>query len=196
MNCSDPQQSDRIDSFSLVSYIPEPLGDFLTGLRRDLVSECTAHAHVTVLPPRKLGIERDTPAHVLRAVEEDIRERVAVFPPFEIEIAEIKIFPGTFVVYAAIGQGRDTLIEMHDKLNTGRFKADEAYRYSPHVTLAQNIDPEQVTALWEKATKAWESRRGIKFMVECLTFVQNTEANVWVDLTACELRGAVLAGTR
>ena len=48
--------SDRINSFSLVSYIPGPLGEFITNLRQDLVSGCVAQSHVTVLPPRPIEV--------------------------------------------------------------------------------------------------------------------------------------------
>ena len=40
MQC-DPPGTDRINSFSLVSYLPGQLGEFLTALRRELIADCS-----------------------------------------------------------------------------------------------------------------------------------------------------------
>jgi len=37
---NDPAAWDRINSFALVSYIPEPLAGFLDRLRQELVPNC------------------------------------------------------------------------------------------------------------------------------------------------------------
>jgi len=51
---TDPAAWDRINSFALVSYIPEPLAGFLDRLRQELVPDCFLRAHVTILPPRPI----------------------------------------------------------------------------------------------------------------------------------------------
>ena len=51
---NDPAAWDRINSFALVSYIPEPLAGFLDRLRQELVPNCFLRAHVTILPPRPI----------------------------------------------------------------------------------------------------------------------------------------------
>ena len=52
---NDPAAWDRINSFALVSYIPEPLAGFLDRLRQELVPNCFLRAHVTILPPRPIS---------------------------------------------------------------------------------------------------------------------------------------------
>jgi 2'-5' RNA ligase len=189
MQC-DPPGTDRINSFSLVSYIPGRLGEFLTSLRQELVAGCVAQSHVTVLPPRPLFVEP-------RAAVDELRERVAAFAPFRIGIARIRVFEQTAVVFADISEGRNELLHMHNALNTGKFYFEEPFNYHPHVTLAQGITPEQLPELYETAVRRWkEASPATSFPIDTLTFVQNTVENRWIDLAECELRGeaAVFAG--
>ena len=82
MGC-DPEQTDRINSFSLVSYIPGRLGDFITRLRQELIEGCVAQSHVTILPPRPLSIDP-------LSAEDQLRERVAAFAPVRIHLAGLR----------------------------------------------------------------------------------------------------------
>ena len=187
----DPAFStDRINSFSLVSYIPGALGDFITDLRQQLVAGCVAQSHVTVLPPRPLLVP---PAEA----EETLRRWLEPFPPFEIEIDNISVFEQTGVVFAEIGAGRGELVELHDALNQGPLYFAEPYPYHPHITLAQGFPLEQLTSLYQTALDRWEAS-GLQrsFFVDSLVFVQNTVANRWFDLAQCELRGAVAVPAR
>src|SRR6267154_563334 len=103
----------RINSFALVSYLPEPLAGFLDRLRSDLVQECRARAHVTVLPPRPLN-------HPVADAWQELTHRLRDSRPFQVELAEIEIFPETQVIYLSVGAGRAELERLHDALNTGR----------------------------------------------------------------------------
>lgn len=182
--------SDRINSFSLVSYIPGRLGEFMTSLRQELVSGCVAQSHVTVLPPRPISVP---PAEA----EETLRQWVEPFPSFEIEIVDVGLFTETNVVIAEIGAGRDELIEMHEALNAGPLAFAEPYEYHPHITLAQNFPVDQVPTVFARARERWlHDAPARSFVVESLIFVQNTVANRWIDLAECELRGEVAVPTR
>jgi 2'-5' RNA ligase len=190
MRCDPPASSDRINSFSLVSYIPGALGEFITRLRQELVSSCVAQSHVTILPPRPLFIDP-------QAAELELRERVSSFEPFEIRIPGISVFEQTSVVFADISDGREKLIEMHAALNTGGFFFDEPFPYHPHVTLVQGIPPEHLQEFFDQVRHRWdENVRSNSFLIDTLTFVQNTAGNRWIDLADCALRGeaAVPAG--
>ena len=182
----DPPETDRINSFSLVSYIPGQLGDFITRLRQDLVQGCVAQSHVTILPPRPLSIH---PA----SAEEELRERVAAFAPVCIKIPSLKMFHQTSVVFADLGDGREELLEMHSALNTGPFYFDEPFPYHPHITLAQGFPPERLHQIYEEASRRWALEAPDKsFLIDTLTFVQNTVENRWIDLAECALRGEAL----
>jgi 2'-5' RNA ligase len=186
----DPTATDPINSFSLVSYIPGRLGEFITGLRKELVADCVAQSHVTVLPPRPLFIDQ-------AFAEKEIRERVAAFSPVRLKIGKISVFEQTSVVFAEIGDGRDELAQMHDSLNSDGFYFEEPFTYHPHVTIAQGIPPDQLDHVFRRTRKRWqEEAPAATFMVDTLTFVQNTVGNRWMDLVECELRGEALMSVR
>src|SRR4051812_42700308 len=180
MKC-DPSCTDRSNLFALVSYIPGALGEFLDRLREELVRGCNPHAHVTVLPPRPLESDIDED---MRA----IREYVEPFSPFQVEIANIAIFEETNVIYAELGRGRKELEEMHAAINRDGLWFKEPYAYHPHVTLAQGLDPANLRAVFEMASRRWkEGAPARSFAVESLTFVQNKEGNQWIDLAEYDL---------
>lgn len=175
MQCS-PEEGERINSFALVSYVPDPLGAFLDQVRRDLVAECIARSHVTILPPRLLTAP---PADASTSLHVQLQE----FSPFTIELTDIELFEKTSVIYLGIGEGRRELIRMHDTLNDGVLWFDEPYYYHPHITLAQDFDRQQVERLFEWTRRRWAEYRGPRRMaVDVLTFVQNTLSNRWLDL--------------
>lgn len=179
----DPDMSDRINSYALVSYIPGRLGDFITRLRQDLVAGCVAQSHVSILPPRPLQIDAQDAA-------EEIRAGITNFASFELELPRIRVFEQTSVVFCEIGQGRDELFEMHEAMNKGGLAFREPFKYHPHITLAQGMPPEQLSEVYERAVAIWEkSAPSTRVTIESVTFVQNTVDNIWIDLEDCELRG-------
>src|ERR1051325_11266934 len=137
---SGPDGVEYLNSFSLVSYIPEPLAQFLDRLRCELVPNCFLRAHVTILPPRPLTSTTEQAC-------EQIRELAYSMDPIDIELTEVEIFPHTDVIYIAIGGGSDELRRMHAKLNTKHLSYNEPFEYHPHITLAQNLKTDQVDEL-------------------------------------------------
>ena len=175
---------DLVNSFALVTYIPDPLSKFLDDLRRELVPGCNPHAHVTILPPRPVS---GTP----EAAIEVIRTRIVDFPAFEIETGEVLVFPVSNVVYLSLKTGSKDLFPMHRALNTGPLEYREPFDYHPHITLAQDITPSQSAEMAALARQRWSeysAQRG--FPVETLAFVQNTTGNHWIDLAHFELHPA------
>jgi 2'-5' RNA ligase len=162
------------------------LGEYLDRLRLDLVCDCRAKAHVTVLPPRPLVC---MPAEAWR----ELAARLQEIPPFRVELGEVEVFPGTQVVYLSVIAGAAELKRLHEKLNTGRLAFEEPFEYHPHVTLAQDLDcassVEQATDLARARWREFPGRRG--FVVDKLTFVQNTLGNQWTDLNGFPLESSV-----
>lgn len=176
MNGSDGV-GNAINSFALISYLPEPLAGFLNSLRCELVPRCQAKCHVTVLPPRPLAT--GLPESAWR----DLSDSLDSFPPFRVELTSIEVFPGTNVIYLSVGAGYRELERMHAALNTGPLEFAEPFEYHPHVTLAQQLTPEQVESAAARARSRWrEFPSSHSFMVDHLTFVQNTLDNRWEDL--------------
>jgi 2'-5' RNA ligase len=166
-----------INSFALISYLPEPMAGFLDSLRCELVPRCQAKTHVTILPPRPLasGVPEDAWS--------DLNDSLNLFPPFRVELTSVEVFAGTNVIYISIGAGFRELEQMHAALNQGPLQFDEPYKYHPHVTLAQQLSAEQVEAAAALARRRWrEFPYSRSFTVDRLTFVQNTEENRWADL--------------
>lgn len=170
--------------FALVTYISGPLGEFLDTLRRELVPSYVPRAHVTILPPRPLAGPAD--AAVL-----ELHAEISNLPVFDIEPRPVEVFRDTSVIYIGLGAGRSELQRMHERLNKGPLEFREPFSYHPHITLAQDLLPEQVPELCELAKRRWAEFPGPRsFPVETITFVQNTDGNRWLDLAHWSL-GAV-----
>ena len=109
-------------------------------------------------------------------------------PAFELELTEIAVFPVTNVIYLELGLGRETLYQIHAALNKECLWYAEPFEYHPHITLAQELKPEQVPDAVELARRTWsEWKRERSFWAEELTFVQNTTDNCWRDLASLQL---------
>lgn len=177
---------ERLNVFALVIYIADPLGRFLDDLRRELAPGYKPHAHVSVLPPRPLTVD-------WRNASEQARSLTEGWTPFDVELTEIGIFPVTNVVYVEVGRGAAELESMHRAMNAGPLGFNEPFPYHPHVTLAQEIPPVQVTEVHDIARARWREFRGNRrFRAERTVFVQNTLRNCWIDLAEYSL-GAVPA---
>ena len=171
-----------INSFALISYMPEPLAGFLDSLRCELVPRCQAKSHITVLPPRPLA------SGLPEEAWSDLNDSLNGFPPFRVELGSIEVFEGTDVIYLSVGAGYRELERMHAVLNQGPLLFAEPYQYHPHVTLAQQLSKDQVEAASALARRRWkEFPYSHSFTVDRLTFVQNTMENRWADLAGREL---------
>jgi 2'-5' RNA ligase len=183
----DPDGVEYLNSFALVSYIPESLAKFLDQLRTELVPNCFLRAHVTILPPRPIESTRE------KACEE-LRDATFSLEPIDVELSSLEIFPQSDVIYIAVGRGHEDLKRMHDKLNTASLAYQEFYDFHPHVTLAQNLTPDQVDELSEVARRRWADHTGTRsFRIETVTFVQNTRWHGWIDLADMPLGRLVAA---
>jgi 2'-5' RNA ligase len=189
MGCCNGGET-RINSFALVSYLADPLAVFLDRLRTDLVPGCHAKAHVTVLPPRPLSGPADE-------AWSEIEKRLQDVPPFRVELADIEVFPATQVIYLSVKDGGTELRRLHRMLNTGSCAFEEPFSYHPHLTIAQDLELSQLDAAIETTRERWRQfpgRRG--FVVEKLTFVQNTMENRWSDLNLYPLKPRIHADAR
>jgi 2'-5' RNA ligase len=93
------------------------------------------------------------------------------------------------VIYIGLRHGEPELRAMYRHLNQGVVGFREQFPYHPHVTLAQNIPPDDVIRLYELAQRCWAEYHQTKsFHVEVLDFVKNIYANKWIDLAAIQLK--------
>ncbi len=162
--------------FALVIYIPGQLGRFLDDLRRELVPHYNPHAHVSVLPPRPLGVE-------WQEASDHARTRIESFAPFDVELTGLEIFPCTEVIYLEVGGGAQHLRRMHDAMNSSALEFNEPFAYHPHITLAQEIPHEEVKAKHELAIRRWKEYAGSRtFRADTAVFVRNMVSDCWIDL--------------
>src|SRR5579862_2709714 len=102
----DPNSADRVNSYALVSYIPEPLADFLDNLRQELVPNCFLRAHITILPPRPLASTPEAAWQQLCAAAPNLQ-------PFDVELNRVEVFPISDVIYVSIGKGEQEMRRMY-----------------------------------------------------------------------------------
>lgn len=169
-----------IGNIALVSYIDGPLAVFLDSLRLQLTPASSPRAHVTILPPRQLT----APASgEIDLIEEQIREVCSDYPPFQAELGEVRIFPGSNVIYLDLLRGGEHFSALHQQLNVGMLKFDSGYRYHPHVTLAQGLTVADALALLPSARGSWGEFKGSRcFEIDAITLVREDNFQSWSDL--------------
>ena len=185
-----PGLEKSIGQFALVAYIPDPLARFLDDLRLELTPDCKPHAHVTVLPPRPIDCDANV-AEMVRQIAEDIKG----FAPFRIDLGEISIFEASHVVYLGLGRGMSELRYLYRTLNRECLKYAEPFPYHPHITIAQNIPPEDAARIAVIAKQKWADYDGPRsFMVSTLSLVQHVAPAIWADVAALPLGVEVAVG--
>jgi len=183
MTSVEAPTAQQLKQFALVSYIPHPLGAFLDDLRLELVPNCSPHAHVTVLPPRPIQSCADDAA-------DEIRRIAHRFANFEVELGAVEMFPESKVIYIGIQRGEPELRRMYQALNQGPVSYREPYPYHPHITVVQNVEPERVPPMFDRAVARWAEYSGPRaFPVHTLDFVKNLQGSCWRDLASIELHG-------
>jgi 2'-5' RNA ligase len=177
----DSSSAEGQNAYSVVGYIPPPLGNFLAHLRAELIPGCKLRAHVTVLPPRPLAVSEDEARAQLQSAVRNLH-------PFEVHLSGVQVFPATNVIYLSISTGRKELQMAHQALNRASLAHTEPFGYYPHVTLAQDFAQEGLEDLVEQARKRWADwhlNRG--FRLESFAFVRSPAAYVWEDLAEFSL---------
>jgi len=168
-------------SFALVTYLPDPLGIFLTKLRHLLPGETRPDAHITFLPPRPLTLELETAAGEVRRILSDVQ-------PFEIELGSVQVFPETGMLYLSVEAGRQQLLHLHDSLNCGKLFSPEHFEYIPHLTLGGPIASGETDTIVGRAQWAWENA-GIppRFLVKEMVLLWqpgDCSENDWTRISA------------
>ena len=175
----------RVNSYALVSYLPDPLGKFLNELRQDLDPASHGMSHLTLLPPRPLACGAD---ETWRALKDCLRD----FEPFTVELGGVEFFKNTRVIYVAVQSGFHHLVKMHNSLNCGPATFVEPFEYHPHITLAQDLSGKEFDRALVLCTQRWNRFRNSRsHTIDRLTFVQNTLDDSWTDLASLHLASQV-----
>jgi hypothetical protein len=172
-----------INQYALVTYLPAELGVYLDQVRKELVSSCQARSHLSILPPRPLGVP---PSQAEAQIERMMRKT----EPFVVKVGQVEVFPLTGVIYLELESGQKQVEALHASLNAEAFLFDEPYPFHPHITLAQNFLPCESPRCLELARQRWAEYAGPReFLLDQLVFVQNSCMNCWRDLRTYSLDG-------
>jgi 2'-5' RNA ligase len=175
MNSHGPLTPNEL--YALVSYVPDPLGSFLDALRHTLAGHNASPAHLTFLPPRPLGVDPDAASAIIRA-------KLRSFVAFDVELAGVRCFPLTNVLYLGLSEGNLEAQKLHDSLHSdaGLHHVEE-FEYRPHITLSTPVDTSEIEQARRVASLAWSrwtlSRR---FTIRDVAFLRRSSREVWERL--------------
>jgi hypothetical protein len=98
-------------------------------------------------------------------------------------MGEIHVFEASHVVYLEITRGAEELHELYTLLNRGALAYKENFPYHPHLTIAQDIPPDEAPRLAVIAKERWAGYQGPRgFSVTSLSFVQHVAPSIWTDV--------------
>jgi 2'-5' RNA ligase len=182
MGCSSVH-GEPINQYGLVTYLPDELGAYLDQMRRDLVVDCKARSHISLLPPR--------PIHeAISRAEAQIHHVSLITQPFVVRAGNVAVFPKTSVIYLELEAGQEEIERLHRELATDALAYAEPFPFHPHITLAQNFCPDTVEERVAVARDYWRGYQGRReFLLDRVVFVQNTANNCWMDLRTFAMQG-------
>lgn len=170
-------------TYAIVVYLKGPLAEFVNHLRRELNPQYAGKgAHVSVLPPRPLIISE-------AAAVDEARAQCAEWEPFEVEVSSVKDFlPVNGVVYLELGRGAQQMCRLNQTLNQGHLAHQEPLLFTPHITIAQDLDEQRTRQLLVQVTQEVAAYTGPRrLLVETLTFVRQAPNGDWLDLADLQL---------
>jgi len=168
--------------YALVTYVRNPVGEFVTDLRREL-HPTLAHmpAHLTILPPRELmGSEE--------AALEFLEEACSRVVPFSVELGDVETFlPTTPTIFIQVKRAAYRMRELHDQLCGKELYCQESWPYIPHLTILKTETDEQARAAYAIARERWAQFSGERqIRVEELMFVRENGGH-WQDVAPLAL---------
>lgn len=179
-------QADGQSYFALVNYTPKPLANWLLRLRRTLGVAPTSPPHITILPPRPLTLS-------VPEAKQKLTSMLAFWGGIQIELTDVRVFPGSNVLYLEVNDGSSMLRRLHSELNTGDFAHQENFEFHPHVTIGGPVASENLDAIAAKATAAWQKSRCPRhFRIDEVAFVSISaqgEQGDWQRLWSYNLAG-------
>ena len=168
--------------YALVTYVRNPVGEFVENLRREL-HPTMPHmpAHLTILPPRDL---QGSEAAAVEYLEEECSRLV----PFDVELGDVGTFlPTTPTVFIQVARFADRMRELHDQLSLEGLCCTENWPYIPHLTIVKTEQDEQAQAASLVARERWAQFQGPRQVhVGELMFVREN-GDYWQDVASLHL---------
>jgi 2'-5' RNA ligase len=168
--------------YALISYVHNPVGEFVENLRREL-HPTTAHmaAHLTILPPREL---HGSEAKAIEFLDEACSRVI----PFDVELGDVETFlPTTPTVFIQVARFAYRMRELHDQLCANGMGYPESWPYIPHLTIVKTEHNQQAQEAIAIARQRWSEYTGPRRVhVGELMFVRET-GDLWNDVAAVQL---------
>ncbi|MGH9513908.1 MAG: 2'-5' RNA ligase family protein [Terriglobales bacterium] len=169
--------------YALVSYVKDPVREFISSIRQELHPNLPhLAAHLSLLPPRCLNGD-EASAQAL------IEEVCSHFEPFEVSLGEVETFiPVTPTVFIRVAHAAFRMRELHDRLNGAVLSSEEPWPYLPHLTIVKMGAEDEAQEAYRVAQRRWSEFEGSRsIQVDQLTFVREQGSNRWVDLAEIQL---------
>ena len=170
------------ERYALVTYVRNPVGEFVEHLRREL-HPTTAHmaAHLTIVPPRELN---GSEAKALEFLEEACSHVL----PFDVELGDVETFlPTTPTVFIQVVRFAYRLRELHDRLCGSCLGSTESWLYIPHITIVKAATDDQAKQAFAIARERWAQYTGPRRIhVDEVMFVREA-GDAWRDLAPIHL---------
>ena len=182
--------SGRWGWFALVAYIPDPQKSLLDSLRTSIPGELLPPVHITLLPPRPLPFSIEHACSRAEGITSGT-------PAFEAELSEVRSFSETDFLYLDIAKGRDSIYEIHGKLNAGDLHYSELHEFRPHLTLGGPVPQSRLHAAREAVANEWHklpcSRSVLVDEVVCLWLDPAKDGREWIKHRSFSLQSPARA---
>ncbi len=183
MGCSNGVVTSA-NQFALVSYIPDPLGNFLDRLRLDLVPGCSPHAHVTVLPPRPICADERQAAGRTNGAQ----RRTFPASTWNSETWRYSPFRKSFILASPAGNVNCVRCTGSQQRCGGFPRAIPISSGTLHWRRTFPIEELDVSQPKLPLAAGTSITRPAPFSVNSLDFVKNLQGTCWTDLANIHLR--------
>lgn len=143
-----PELKPGEDLLGIVIAVPEPWSSTIARIRSqggDAAADKIT-PHITLLPPTP--VEREQRERVLTHLQ-SVAES---FAPFNLQLGGVETFePISPVSFLAVTEGADKCAELAQAINAGPLSFEPRFPYHPHVTLAQDLPPQEQQQISEAA---------------------------------------------
>ena len=79
------------------------------------------------------------------------------FPPFDVELSQVRRFSETKFLYLDLGEGSSVIHDLHDALNKGDLFDAEEFEFRPHLTLGGPVSPGRLDSAQQQAETTWNA---------------------------------------
>ena len=151
--------------------VPQPWGKQLDDARASTGDPLAPYvpSHVTLLGPTEV------PDDSLDAVEEHLAQVASDYSSFDIFLRGTGTFrPVTEVVFVTVAEGISSCEKLEPSVRSGPLDKELTYPYHPHVTIAQNVEPEALDTVFAEMAD-FEAR----FHVDGFTLYTHDNGTSW-----------------